>query len=113
MPENTRPDRDIPYLALDEDVEARIRADRAAHVACPWRFPDERVVRREDNPHDEATLTRPAFARDIEKILNVPRVQPLRGQDAGLPRSSRTTTCAAAACTCSSSRAWRAGSARF
>ena len=72
MPENTRPDRDIPYLALDEDVEARIRADRAAHVACPWRFPDERVVRREDNPHDEATLTRPAFARDIEKILNVP-----------------------------------------
>ena len=28
--------------------------------------------RREPNPHDEATLARPAFARDIEKILNVP-----------------------------------------
>ena len=112
MPENTRPDRDIPYLALDEDVEARIRADRAAHVACPWRFPDERVVRREDNPHDEATLTRPAFARDIEKILNVPRTTATRTRRRS-SRSSRTTTCAAAACTCSSSRAWRAGSARF
>ena len=31
-----------------------------------------RVTRREPNPHDEATLARPAFARDIEKILNVP-----------------------------------------
>lgn len=72
MPENTRPDRDIPYLALDPDIETRIRTDRQNHIACPWRFPDERVVRREDNPHDTATLTRPAFARDIEKILNVP-----------------------------------------
>ena len=57
MPENTRPDRDIPYLALDPDIEARIRTDRQNHIACPWRFPDERVVRREDNPHDTATLT--------------------------------------------------------
>lgn len=62
----------IPYLALDPEVEAAIRADRAAGRAHPHRFDDEDVIRRECNPHDEATLTRPAFARDIEKILNVP-----------------------------------------
>ncbi|MDO4290590.1 MAG: HD domain-containing protein [Eggerthellaceae bacterium] len=64
--------RSIPYLTLDPEIEAAIRADRAAGRAHPLRFDDKGVVRREDNPHDEATLTRPAFARDIEKILNVP-----------------------------------------
>ena len=62
----------IPYLTLDPEVESAIRADRAAGRAHPLRFDDALVVRREPNPHDEATLTRPAFARDIEKILNVP-----------------------------------------
>ena len=62
----------IPYRALDPAVEAAIRADRAAGRAHPLRFDDARVTRREPNPHDEATLTRPAFARDIEKILNIP-----------------------------------------
>ena len=62
----------IPYLTLDAHVEAAIRADRAAGRLHPHRFDDADVVRRERNPHDDATLTRPAFARDIEKILNVP-----------------------------------------
>ena len=62
----------IPYLTLDPEVEAAIRADRAAGRISPFAFDDARVQRRESNPHDAATLTRPAFARDIEKILNVP-----------------------------------------
>ncbi len=62
----------IPYLQLDPEVEAAIRADRAAGRPSPHRFEDEAVVRRDDLPHDRATLTRPAFARDIEKILNIP-----------------------------------------
>lgn len=62
----------IPYLTLDSEVEAAIREDRAAGHKSPYAFPDEGVLRREDNPHDVATMTRPAFARDIEKILNVP-----------------------------------------
>lgn len=62
----------IPYLSLDPRVEASIRADRAAGRRNPHAFADDAVVRREDKPHDEATLARPAFARDIEKILNVP-----------------------------------------
>ena len=64
--------QDIPYLTLDPEIEAAIRADRAAGRASPFRFDDADVVRREDNPHDRATLTRPAFSRDIDKILNVP-----------------------------------------
>ncbi len=62
----------IPYLTLDPRVEAAIRADRAAGWKNPCAFDDAQVTRREPNPHDEATLARPAFARDIEKILNVP-----------------------------------------
>ena len=62
----------IPYLKLDPHVEEAIRADRAAGWKNPCAVDDAQVTRREPNPHDEATLARPAFARDIEKILNVP-----------------------------------------
>ena len=62
----------IPYLSLDPDIADAIRSDRANGVGNPYRFDDERVVRRQANEHDEATLTRPAFGRDIEKIINVP-----------------------------------------
>jgi len=62
----------IPYLTLDPEIEAAIRADRAANWKNPHAFHDEDVVRRENNRHDNATLTRPAFARDIEKIINIP-----------------------------------------
>nr|WP_236759091.1 HD domain-containing protein [Adlercreutzia mucosicola] len=53
-------------------VEQAILEDRATHTLSPWRTPDEAVVRRDDLPHDRATLTRPAFVRDIEKVLNIP-----------------------------------------
>lgn len=62
----------IPYLALEPAVEAAIRENRASGWKNPYAFDDEEVVRRDDNPHDRATLTRPAFARDIEKIINIP-----------------------------------------
>ncbi len=75
MEERTAPagaSKQIPYLKLDPEIEAAIRADRAAGWKNPCAFDDADVQRREPNPHDEATLTRPAFARDIEKVLNVP-----------------------------------------
>lgn len=62
----------IPYRSLNPEIEAAIRADRKAGRQHPCAFDDENVIRREANPHDEATLTRPAFARDIEKIINIP-----------------------------------------
>ena len=62
----------IPYLTIDPAIEAEILADRAAGQMSPYRFRDEDVARREPNPHDTATIARPAFARDIEKIVNMP-----------------------------------------
>ncbi len=68
----TRSSDAIPYRSLDPAVEAAIRADRESGRLHPLRFCDEDLVRREDLPHDRATLLRPGFARDIEKIINVP-----------------------------------------
>ena len=63
---------DIPYLTLSPEIEEAIRTDRAANWKNPHAFSNEGVIRREDFKHDIATLTRPAFARDIEKIINIP-----------------------------------------
>lgn len=60
------------YLTLDPDIEAAIVADRAAGRTSPYRFNDAEVMRRDDFVHDRATLARPAFVRDIEKVLNIP-----------------------------------------
>ncbi len=61
-----------PYLRLEPDVEQAIAHNRANGVMHPQRFSDADILRREPNPHDKATLVRPAFSRDIEKILNIP-----------------------------------------
>ncbi len=63
---------DISYLHLDPEIEQEIENDRAAGYINPYAFNDKDIIRRENLPHDEATLMRPAFERDIEKILNVP-----------------------------------------
>ena len=60
------------YLQLEPDVEQAIAENLRCGRMHPQSFPDDRVLRREDNPHDEATLTRPAFSRDIDKIMNIP-----------------------------------------
>ena len=65
-------ENNVPYLTLSPDVEEAIRADRAAGRVSPYRTDDTDVVRREDFAHDRATLTRPAFVRDTEKVLNLP-----------------------------------------
>lgn len=59
------------YLPLDPEIEKQVLQDRANHVHNPYRFDDIGIIRR-DSAHDKATLTRPAFGRDIEKIINVP-----------------------------------------
>lgn len=64
--------KSVRYLDLDPRVERAIRQGLAGGWVNPHRVPDEAVLRRERNVHDEATLTRTAFGRDIEKILNLP-----------------------------------------
>lgn len=68
----TRPNSQIPYIQLDKEVEEQIIADRAAHIENPYKFQDEDVIRRDDIQNDKATLARPAFMRDVEKIINIP-----------------------------------------
>jgi dGTPase len=63
---------ETPYLTLDPEIEERIVADRESGALSPYRFKNEDVVRRINYAHDEATLARPAFVRDIEKLLNIP-----------------------------------------
>ena len=59
------------YSRLLPQVEEQILSDRAAHAVSPWRCDNSAAVRRE-TARDRATLLRPAFVRDIEKILNNP-----------------------------------------
>ncbi len=62
----------IPYLTLNADVEEAILEDRRTGKQSAFRFLDENATRRYDLAHDKATLARPAFMRDVEKIINVP-----------------------------------------
>ncbi len=62
----------LALYSLSEDLQKRIREDRAAHWENPRRFCEEGVSRREDRPGDIASLWRPAFVRDIEKIMHLP-----------------------------------------
>lgn len=57
---------------ISPGLQRRMAADRAAHWRNPHRCPDEAALRRIDTERDRATLWRPAFVRDIEKIMNVP-----------------------------------------
>ncbi|MCR5775757.1 MAG: HD domain-containing protein [Lachnospiraceae bacterium] len=59
------------YINLSEETGERIRDDRSRHAVNPYACRDEDVIRR-DPSHDRANLHRPAFVRDIEKIMNVP-----------------------------------------
>ena len=57
---------------ISPELQQTIAADRAEHWVNPYRCPDEAVIRREDTERDRATLWRPAFVRDVEKIMHLP-----------------------------------------
>ncbi|MDR2106037.1 MAG: HD domain-containing protein [Coriobacteriales bacterium] len=60
------------YRKLGDDIGRRIERDRANPAwQNPWRTDDSAALRR-DAAHDRATLWRPAFVRDAEKILHSP-----------------------------------------
>lgn len=61
----------LKYHSLSRETQQRILEDRARGWVNPYRTPDSAAVRR-DPSHDVATLWRPAFVRDIEKILHLP-----------------------------------------
>ncbi len=59
------------YKKLSPELEARILEDRKNGVENPCRFKDEDALRR-DMTRDRTSLLRPAFIRDIDKILHLP-----------------------------------------
>ena len=61
----------IPDVLSDELIE-RMSDDRARGWKNPYRTSDEDAVRREERPADRSNIWRPAFVRDVEKILHMP-----------------------------------------
>ena len=59
------------YNKLSEEIQEKIMKDRAEHWENPYAFKDDNIVRRRMD-HDKATLWRPAFVRDCEKIMHLP-----------------------------------------
>lgn len=61
----------IPDVLSDELIE-RMSGDRARGWENPYRTSDEDALRREERPADRSNIWRPAFVRDVEKILHMP-----------------------------------------
>lgn len=59
------------YNKLSEELQQRIKKDRESGRQNEWRCRDEQVVRR-DPSRDRASLWRPAYVRDTEKIIHLP-----------------------------------------
>ncbi|MBQ8758829.1 MAG: HD domain-containing protein, partial [Clostridia bacterium] len=61
----------LQYNKLSEKLQKQIESDRKNGVVNPYRFDDSRCIRRREG-HDVPNIWRPAFVRDIEKILHLP-----------------------------------------
>ena len=59
------------YHKLSNELQKQIIEDRRNHYQNPFRCKDEDIIRRDMN-HDIPNLWRPAFVRDIEKIMHLP-----------------------------------------
>ena len=60
------------YKVLSKDLTEQIQRDRAEHTYPTVSFPDEQVVRRRNLAKDHATVWRPTFVHDIDKIMHCP-----------------------------------------
>lgn len=61
----------LNYQPLSKEIEERITYDKEHECQPDFGFHDEMVIRRDPN-HDKASVSRPTFVRDIEKILHCP-----------------------------------------
>ncbi len=57
---------------LSPELVERMTDDRARGWRNPYRTPDAAALRREERPSDAASIWRPAFVRDVEKIIHTP-----------------------------------------
>lgn len=61
----------LDYHKLDKETEERIQYNLKNGILSPYRFDAEKAVRR-NMDRDKSSVLRPAFIRDIEKILHLP-----------------------------------------
>ena len=63
----------LKYNSLSKDLQQQIEADFKENKLNPYRCQDSAVIRRDmTRESDQASLWRPAFVRDVEKILHLP-----------------------------------------
>ncbi len=60
------------YEQLSPDLARKIEADRLSGNRPQMGFDDRNVLRRRTVSHDSATVWRPAFVHDIDKIIHCP-----------------------------------------
>ena len=63
--------QELVYHKLSDELQERIRRDRAEHWENPYRCHEENA-QRQGEERDKSPLWRPAFVRDTEKILHLP-----------------------------------------
>lgn len=62
----------LKYETLSEEVSRQIEQDQAARAARPFGFDSQNITRRNSLKKDNATIWRPPFVHDIDKILHCP-----------------------------------------
>ena len=65
------PQTKLNYQKLNPEIERQIQADRLNHKSNPYKADDTDALRRDPN-RDRSNLLRPAYIRDIDKILHLP-----------------------------------------
>ena len=66
--------------AVSTGVLDAMEEHRCSGWVNPYRTPDDAALRREDRPSDAATPWRPAFVRDVEKIIHLPAYNRYNGK---------------------------------
>ena len=60
------------YEVLSKDLSLLMQKEKQNNTYKKVAFDENKVVRRKNNPHDDATVWRTAFVRDVDKIINCP-----------------------------------------
>lgn len=61
----------LRYENLSSELELQMQSDRENNTLPQFYFDEKKVIRR-DNSRDKASILRPAFIRDIDKIIHCP-----------------------------------------
>ena len=62
----------LKYETLSAEIAQQIEQDQAAQAARPFAFNSADIIRRNALTKDKATIWRPPFVHDIDKILHCP-----------------------------------------